>query len=48
MNRLSPRRLVTVLVTPVILAIPFVSAVLTAAPVCGGNCFPLFWWWLLP
>ncbi len=37
-KRLSPRRLVSVVLTVAILAIPAVVAVLTAAPSCGGSC----------
>jgi hypothetical protein len=38
MNRLSPRRLASLIVTLAILAIPALVAVLTAAPVCGAHC----------
>jgi hypothetical protein len=38
MHRLSPRRLVSLIVTLIVLAIPTVVAVLTAAPNCGGSC----------
>jgi hypothetical protein len=37
MTRLSPRRLISLIVTLVILAIPAVVAALSAAP-CGGSC----------
>jgi hypothetical protein len=37
MNRLLPRRLVSLVVSLTILAIPFVVTALTAAPVCP-NC----------
>jgi hypothetical protein len=36
MNRLSPRRLVSLAITLVILAIPAVVAALTAAPTCSS------------
>jgi hypothetical protein len=36
MHRLSPHRLVSLIVTLVVLAIPAVVALLSAAPVCSG------------
>jgi hypothetical protein len=44
MTLMSPCRLVSALVTLPILAIPATVAFLTAAPSCGVNCFPWFWW----
>jgi hypothetical protein len=39
-SRFSPRRLVSLAITLVILAIPAVVAALTAAPTCGAGCLP--------
>jgi hypothetical protein len=38
MNRLSPRRLVSLVVTLAILAITALVSVLTTAPICGAHC----------
>jgi hypothetical protein len=40
MNRLSPRRLVSLAVTLAIVSIPAVVTALTAAPICTKSCLP--------